>query len=72
MFDIVHEPVPAGLDQMTPGPTLGALLASIDVDRVSGHDRVVVLRAQQRMARISVAAACQASSVSSANSVWSM
>jgi len=29
MFDIVHEPVPAGLDQMTPGPTLGALLASI-------------------------------------------
>jgi len=50
MFDTVHEPVPAGLDQMTPGPVLGALLASIDVDRVSGHDRVVVLRAQQRMA----------------------
>ena len=50
MFDTVHEPVPAGLDQMTPGPALGALLASIDVDRVSGHDRVVVLRAQQRMA----------------------
>jgi hypothetical protein len=51
MFDrYQHEPIPVGLDQMAPGPALGGFLASIDVDRVSGHDRVVVLRAQQRMA----------------------
>lgn len=48
MFDI--DPVPAGLDRMPPGPALAGFLASIDVDRVSGHDRVIVLRAQQRMA----------------------
>lgn len=35
---------------MPPGPAVAGFLASIDVDRVSGHDRVVVLRAQQRMA----------------------
>lgn len=50
MFDTDYQPVPAGLDAMAPGPALGAFLASIDVDRVSGHDRVSVLRAQQRMA----------------------
>ena len=50
MFDSKFEPIPAGLDRMPTGPTLGAILASIDVDAVSGHDRVVVLRAQQRMA----------------------
>jgi len=42
--------VPAGLDEMPPGPVLGGFLASIDVDRVSGHDRVVVLRALARQA----------------------
>jgi len=47
MFDT--EPIPPGLDAMPPGPVLAALLSSIDVDRVSGYDRVVVLRAQQRM-----------------------
>ena len=49
MFDHV-EGIPAGLDRMEPGPALAGFLASIDVDRVSGHDRVVVLRAHQRMA----------------------
>ena len=44
-----YVPVPAGLDEMAPGPELGALLASIDVGAVSGYDRVVVLAAQQRM-----------------------
>ena len=35
---------------MVPGPVLAAVLSSIDVNRVSGHDRVTVLRAQQKMA----------------------
>jgi hypothetical protein len=34
---------------MPPGPALAGFLASIDVDRVSAHDRVLVLRAHQRM-----------------------
>ena len=50
MFDRKYEGVPVGLDAMAPGPVLGAILDSVDVDRVSGHDRVIVLRAQQRMA----------------------
>ncbi len=35
---------------MEPGPALAAILASIDVDEISGYDRIVVLRAHQRMA----------------------
>jgi hypothetical protein len=46
----VVDVVPVGLDVMEPGPVLAGWLASIDVDAVSGHDRVVVLRAHQRMA----------------------
>ncbi len=42
--------VPPGLDHMEPGPVLAAFLSSIDVSRVSGYDRVVVLRANQKMA----------------------
>jgi hypothetical protein len=50
MFDTVIEgPIPAGLDQMPPGPVLAALLSAIDVTEVSGHDRVTVLRAHQRL-----------------------
>jgi hypothetical protein len=41
--------IPGGLDSMEPGPTLGAMLAGIDVASVSGYDQIVVLRAQQRM-----------------------
>jgi len=48
MFDT--EPIPSRLDAMPPGPALAGFLASIDVDRVSGHDRVTVLRAAQRQA----------------------
>jgi hypothetical protein len=44
------ELIPAGLGEMEPGPVLAAWLSSIDVTAVSGHDRVVVLRAQQKMA----------------------
>ena len=35
---------------MEPGPVLAGWLSSIDVAAVSGYDRVVVLRAHQRMA----------------------
>ncbi len=42
--------IPAGLDVLPAGPFLAALLASISVAGVSGHDRVVVLRARKRMA----------------------
>ncbi len=42
--------IPAGLDSMEPGPVLAGFLASIDVARVSAYDRIVVLRAHQRMA----------------------
>jgi hypothetical protein len=42
--------VPSGLDEMEPGPVLAAWLSSIDVNQVSGYHRIVVLRAQQKMA----------------------
>jgi hypothetical protein len=45
-----RDTIPPGLDQMTPGPVLAAFLSGIDVTMVSGYDRVVVLRAHQRMA----------------------
>jgi hypothetical protein len=61
VFDEVFDPVlgpelldldprPAGLDGMEPGLVLAAFLSAIDVGELSGHDRVVVLRAHQRMA----------------------
>ena len=48
--EIEATPIPADLDTMPPGPVLAGFLASIDVNGVSGFDRVVVLRAHQRMA----------------------
>jgi hypothetical protein len=50
MFDSEHDVIPMDLDQMEPGPFLAAILNSTDVDQLSGHDRVVALRAFQRMA----------------------
>lgn len=44
-----YDSIPDGLDRMSPGPVLGTYLASVDVSRLSGYDRVVVLRAHQRM-----------------------
>jgi hypothetical protein len=38
-----------GLDRMAPGPILGTYLATLNVAELSGYDRVVVLRAHQRM-----------------------
>ncbi len=45
MFDSL----PSEFTDLPPGPALAAALASIDVDRLSGHDRVVALRAAARL-----------------------
>jgi len=50
MADSVTDAIPAGLDEMEPGPVLAAFLASIDINEVSGYDRIVLLRADKRMA----------------------
>ncbi|HSJ71594.1 MAG TPA: DUF222 domain-containing protein [Acidimicrobiia bacterium] len=42
--------IPTGLEEMEPGILLAAMLTKIDVHGLSGHDRVIVLRAHQRMA----------------------
>lgn len=42
--------IPADLDLVQPGPFLAATLWSIDLNKCSAHDRIVVLRAHQRMA----------------------
>ena len=52
MFEYAGEgfvPIPAGLDEMAPGAELAAVLADTDVGAVSGYDRIVVLRAHQRL-----------------------
>lgn len=41
--------VPVGLDEMAPGPYLAAILSAIDVSELSGFDRIMVLRAHQRL-----------------------
>jgi hypothetical protein len=46
MFEDVG--IPKGLADMAPGPKLGAILSSIDRNRISGHDRVVLTRAWNR------------------------
>jgi hypothetical protein len=46
MFD--GERLPEGLEEMPPGPELARLLAPIDRDRLSGYDRVVLLKARAR------------------------
>jgi hypothetical protein len=43
------ESIPARLDEMAPGPVLDAFLSGVDVDRLSGADRVRVLKARQRL-----------------------
>jgi hypothetical protein len=45
-----RERIPPGLDTMSPGPVLAGWLSSIDRSRLSGHDRIIVLRADQKMA----------------------
>ncbi len=46
----VADGIPAGLDAVPPGAVLAAWLSAIDVENLSGYDRIVVLRAHQRMA----------------------
>jgi len=41
--------IPSGLDEMEPGPFLGIVLSGIDLDQLSGDDRVTVMCARQRM-----------------------
>jgi len=55
MFDsmvLVEKPDGAipDFDQMKPGPVLAGFLSSVNVNTLSGHDRIVVLRAHQRLA----------------------
>jgi hypothetical protein len=45
-----RERIPPGLDTMSPGPVLAGWLSSIDRSRLSGQDRIIVLRADQKMA----------------------
>lgn len=42
--------IPAGLGEMEPGPFLGIVLSGIELDRLCGDDRIMVLKARQRMA----------------------
>lgn len=44
-----YEQIPPKLDSMEPGPVMGVFLSGIDVSKVSPHDRVIVLRANDRM-----------------------
>jgi hypothetical protein len=51
MFDMAVRPgIPASLDEVEPGPALAGWMSSLDVHRVSGADRVTVLRAYRRLA----------------------
>ena len=45
----VEPGIPSPLENMEPGPVLAAFLESLDIETLSGHDLVVVLRANQRM-----------------------
>ena len=45
----VHNPIPSRLAEMQPGPVLAAFLETLDVEKLSGHDLVVVLQANQKM-----------------------
>ena len=42
--------IPAGLAEMEPGPVLAALLSSLSVSQLTGYQRIVVMRAHQKLA----------------------
>lgn len=44
-----YEQIPPHLDGMQPGPVMSAYLSAVDVTKVSPHDQVIVLRANDRM-----------------------
>ena len=45
---IVRQLIPEGLAEMAPGPELGALLAGMDIQLLTGADAIEVLRARAR------------------------
>lgn len=47
--DRTYDGIPSRLGEMEPGPVLAAFLESLDVKNLSGHDLVVVLKANQKM-----------------------
>jgi hypothetical protein len=49
MFDRESGVLPAGLDEARPGVLLDAILTGLAGEDLSGHDRVVMLRAYQKM-----------------------
>ncbi len=49
MFDTTTTVLPAGLADLAPGPELAAALAGVDVGGLSGHDRVTVMVAHERL-----------------------
>lgn len=49
-YDIDTTVLPKGLDEIPPGPELAQMLAAIDVSELNSYDRVLVLRAHQRLA----------------------
>ena len=49
MFDTVLEDVlPPRIDEMQPGAAAGAMLAAVELGRLSAHDLVTVLGSMQR------------------------
>jgi hypothetical protein len=40
--------IPSDLDEWAPGPYLGAVLSAIDPNTVTGHDRVILMKAHAR------------------------
>ena len=47
--DRIYDGIPSRLGEMEPGPVLAAFLESLEVERLSGHDLVIVLKANQKM-----------------------
>lgn len=49
MFDQADGWLPKEIEKLEPGPVLAALLSSVRVEDLSGHDRVNLMKAHQRM-----------------------
>lgn len=50
--------IPAGIEDIEPGPILAAFLSAIDVHELSGHGRILIFQAHQRLASHYAAAVC--------------
>ena len=51
--------LPAGIDTLEPGPGLALLVSSVETESLSGFDRIVVLKARQRMVSFFQAQVCE-------------